>query len=295
MSNPGVITADSVAGRVLLALRAGTTSNGELSGRVPDYTRFMGMLVRAGYVLRSENGWQLTDAGRAACPLRNPAAATITPPATAPLKRSPAPVGLPAKTAPQTHVHRPVKTIHRGGIRMPNPARTSNPTAVDQVRRLLIDAPDGLARKVLIKRTGLADHAIDNAIVNLIKLGEAVRKGYGVIAAVPARAEVTAARVAQSAAIAAAAPAEVPAPVVLPSPRIAVKDAATQLPAAAAPSAAIDFAIYDDGRLAITDGDELFVLPPDATRRLCMFLDKVAVFPWMSSPVLSAQSLQPAA
>lgn len=30
----------------------------------------------------------------------------------------------------------------------------------------------------------------------------------------------------------------------------------------------IEFSIYDDGRLDIIDGDEILVLPPDATRRL---------------------------
>ena len=46
-------------------------------------------------------------------------------------------------------------------------------------------------------------------------------------------------------------------------------------PANTAPPVDIDqveFSVYSDGRLAIIDGDEILVIPPDATRRLGYFL-----------------------
>lgn len=67
------ITADNVDGRTLLALRAGPMTPGEISARVGgSVSRW---LIKAGYVEESDCYYRLTDAGRAACPLRNPLAA----------------------------------------------------------------------------------------------------------------------------------------------------------------------------------------------------------------------------
>ena len=56
-------------------------------------------------------------------------------------------------------------------------------------------------------------------------------------------------------------------------PRASAARPAAGKPAPAAPTAqVIELSIYDDGRLAIIDGDEILVLPPDATRRLGRFL-----------------------
>lgn len=67
------ITTTNPEGRALLALRAGpmTTSeiNERLNGSLP------GWLVKEGLVVIADSHYRLTDAGRAACPYRNPLAA----------------------------------------------------------------------------------------------------------------------------------------------------------------------------------------------------------------------------
>lgn len=68
------ITADNVDGRTLLALRAGPMTPGEVAARVgASVSRW---LIKAGYVEDGDCYYRLTDAGRAACPLRNPLAAS---------------------------------------------------------------------------------------------------------------------------------------------------------------------------------------------------------------------------
>lgn len=67
------ITTTNLEGRALLALRAGpmTTSeiNERLNGSLP------GWLIKAGLVVISDSHYRITDAGRVACPYRNPLAA----------------------------------------------------------------------------------------------------------------------------------------------------------------------------------------------------------------------------
>lgn len=72
------ITADNNDGRVLLALRAGEMTPGELAERG---LHFPGWLITAGYVARDANYYRITVAGRVACPYRNPLAATVAAPA----------------------------------------------------------------------------------------------------------------------------------------------------------------------------------------------------------------------
>lgn len=283
MSQATKYSAGSREGKTLLALRAGPMTNGELYERFPS-GHSVSALAKAGLAESCDNGWRLTDAGRAACPLRNPTAAAITPPVVAPLKRSPAPVGLPAKTAPQTSVRRPETIATTGGTRM-QPAPTNHPTAVDQVRRLLIEVPDGLARKDIIKRTGLADYAVDNAIVNLIKAGKAVRKGYGVVAPAAESVGVMAARLAQPSATAAVAGD--------PANTASIVSTGPGDPGQTIPE--IDFMIHEDGRLVIWYDDEVFVLPPDATHRLCRFLDHIEPLPWSPRLAHETSQLQPLA
>lgn len=70
------ITADSSEGRVLLALRAGPMSSGEMWERWPGSgTNFAQTLKRLGLVVFSDDEWRITPAGLAACPFRNPLAA----------------------------------------------------------------------------------------------------------------------------------------------------------------------------------------------------------------------------
>lgn len=68
------ITADNVDGRTLLALRAGPMTPGEVAARVG--TSVSRWLIKAGLVEDGDCYYRLTDAGRAACPLRNPLAAS---------------------------------------------------------------------------------------------------------------------------------------------------------------------------------------------------------------------------
>lgn len=282
MSKTVKYSANSREGKTLLALRAGPMTNGELYERFPS-GHLVSTLVKAGLAESCDNGWRITDAGRAACPLRNPAVATIRKPMPARLARSTAPIGLPAKTAPQTSVRRPEKLTHTGETRMPTNARSSNQTAVDQVLQVLIDDPEGVMRKDIIKQTHLSDAAVDNAIVNLIKTGKARRKSYGVIAPVSSGAKDIAARLAQSGATASVAGD--------PASSATAGPADPADPSQAIPE--IDFMIHEDGRLTIWYDDEVFVLPPDATHRLCRFLDHLEPLPWSPRLVHETSQLRP--
>lgn len=66
------ITADSIHGRTLLALRAGAMTSGELHQRFEGTHHGVMALVRAGLVSTDGKTYRLTEAGRAACPFRNP-------------------------------------------------------------------------------------------------------------------------------------------------------------------------------------------------------------------------------
>lgn len=293
-------SSESLIGRVLLALRAGLTSNSELSERFGTLPS-MRSLECKGYVSGSVNGWRITDAGRAACPLRNPLAADIRKVAAcAPVSRSGTPIGLLTKTAIQKPIRRSENPTHTGGIPMPHPNQPRTASAVDQLRRLLLDAPEGIARKDLIKRTGLVPHAVDNAIVNLITSGEVERKGYGVIAATAAGINTLAART--MSATPTTTDAALAAPPIGPVDLTHCADASRRLWAAfLAPDEEVSsdsdapevaFMIHDDGRLTIAAGDEIIVIPPSATRRLGHFLgclEKDAWPPRIASEVRHSQ------
>lgn len=72
------LTADNNDGRVLLALRAGPMTPSELNERS---LNFRGWLIKSGYVEQVGDYYRITEAGRAACPFRNPLAATLVAPA----------------------------------------------------------------------------------------------------------------------------------------------------------------------------------------------------------------------
>jgi hypothetical protein len=65
-------TAESSAGRVLLALRAGPTESQALNERFSFFPSVIGELCRQRLVVKDGYEYRLTAAGRAACPLRNP-------------------------------------------------------------------------------------------------------------------------------------------------------------------------------------------------------------------------------
>lgn len=68
------ITADSMEGRLLLALRAGEMTNGELTERLGHLGGITNP-IRLGYVVWINGYYRITDTGRVACPYRNPLAA----------------------------------------------------------------------------------------------------------------------------------------------------------------------------------------------------------------------------
>lgn len=226
--------ASSAIGRTLLALRAGQMTSGELDERFGKYAPLTAM-AKQGLVTGDADGWSITDAGRAACPLRNPLAAKTTPAPHAALPRITS--GKPP-TEPRCHISTGDQSMNK------------KLTAVDQIRKLLAASPAGITRKDLIKQSALTENAVDNAIFNLIKSKEAWRPAYGIIAS-PQHCIVT------------------PVPT---SPAPVAEPPAPPNETGEEKTPDIEFSIYDDGRLAIMDGDELFVLPPTATRRLGHFL-----------------------
>ena len=135
----------------------------------------------------------------------------------------------------------------------PTAAATAVQDAASVVLSILASATGGLKRGVLIRRTGLTEGTVDSAISRLVKRGQAERAQYGVI------------RLVGGASAAAAVPAVAPAPA---APKI-------EKPLALAPAPtnpAFDFALHDDGRLAISAGDDVLVLQRNDTYRLARFL-----------------------
>lgn len=110
----------------------------------------------------------------------------------------------------------------------------------------------------------LSEARIDNAIFKLCEAGEAARPKMGFLGR-HRPAEVGRGRSVGTGPVEEARKPETE------TPAAPVKELAK--PAPAAPTVPeIEFSIYDDGRLAIIDGDEILVLLPDATRRLGRFL-----------------------
>lgn len=67
------ITSANPEGRALLALRAGPMTPTEVGARIG--CSLPGWLIKVGYVVLDDSYYRLTEAGRAACPYRNPLAA----------------------------------------------------------------------------------------------------------------------------------------------------------------------------------------------------------------------------
>lgn len=123
------ITADNNDGRVLLALRAGPMTPGELSERGLSPA---GWQIKAGYIEQGAGYYRITDAGRAACPFRNPLAATLA-------------------SAPEKFTMQQNTIVSR-----------------QQVLAAIVAAgPAGMMRKALIKQLDTTDHCIDNHIMLL--------------------------------------------------------------------------------------------------------------------------------
>lgn len=238
-----VISADSLVGRVLLRVRAGKISSAELAECFPALGG-MQSYVRKGLVTGDKYGWILTDAGRAACPLRNPLAASVLP---APIATSPRVASVGTASEPMRRPAQPVNEVKH------MPVKEKKQTAVDIVRALLTATPSGVTRKDLIRTTNLSESQVDAAILNLIRLGEATRKSYGVICATE--------HFRPSAAV---------------SPTIGTTQAIVQrvTPRTAEVAEHIEFSIRDDGHLSIIRQAETLVLSPNDTQRLGRFLSR---------------------
>lgn len=293
---PG-LTADSDIGRCLLALRAGAMTASELTerfgGKNPAYA-----LVRCGWVANDGEFFTLTEAGRAACPFRNPlAAAAAQPPTVAKLQ--------------------------------PEELMVTKTEILDQIKAA---GPNGIRRITLaafFKDSSIA--VVDNHISHLYKAGALFKRGKGHLVAAEfsppgadsapaAQAPVAANNSASGEAVVvppAADPAVAeqpreagakPAPGVAPS---AIRDRGREMledligPDAFAPSRAeagppivhditrrapgprqpapsraedgsdISFAVWDDGVFTIHKDGLVIDLPPEATRRLVRFVGQM--------------------
>lgn len=132
------ITADSRLGIVLLALRAGPMTPDQFGERWPTGHN-LAEAVRLDLVEKVGDEYRLTEAGRAAVPLRNP---------------------LAAKAAPAIHSPE-VSTMPRGETRVTR----------DQVLDAIKEAgAAGINRKQLIERFGCSESNMDNHIMNLARL-----------------------------------------------------------------------------------------------------------------------------
>ena len=67
-------TADSNEGRILLALRAGEVESAAINERFSNFSSYIGGLTRLRLVEKVGESFRLTEAGRVACPYRNPLA-----------------------------------------------------------------------------------------------------------------------------------------------------------------------------------------------------------------------------
>lgn len=130
------LTADNNDGRVLLALRAGVMTTGEFYARGLSVS---GWLIKEGLIDPVDGGYRITEAGRSACPLRNPLAAKVAP-----------------------AIHSPeVFTMPKGETRITR----------DQVLAAIKEAGSaGINRKQLLERFGCSESNMDNHLMNLAKM-----------------------------------------------------------------------------------------------------------------------------
>ena len=67
------VTANNLYGRVLIALRAGRMTCSQLRERIPAFYQTLPELESRGLIKKEDPFYQITDAGRAACPNRRDA------------------------------------------------------------------------------------------------------------------------------------------------------------------------------------------------------------------------------
>lgn len=146
------ITADNAEGRSLLALRAGPMTPTEISARVGQSVP--GWLVKAGYVTQDDSYYRITEAGRAACPYRNPLAA---------------PGGVqPATYKPETPMPKgEVKTTQRETLALIKAA-----------------GAEGITRKKLVESIDASEQSVDNHIWALNRDGAIFKPKVGLLVAI---------------------------------------------------------------------------------------------------------------
>lgn len=128
------LTVDNLDGRTLLALRAGPMTAGELSAR--NGSGPARWLIKADYIAQDDSVYRLTEAGRAACPYRNPLAAPG--------------VVSPATFKPEIDMSR------------------ENIITRQQVLAVITEAgASGITRKALIEHFGCPEANMDMHLVNL--------------------------------------------------------------------------------------------------------------------------------
>lgn len=133
------ITASSLEGRALLALRAGPMTIGEVNERLG--ASLPRCLLTAGLVEATADGYRLTGAGLTACPYRNPLAA-------------------PGVVKPYT---------------LETDMSRENPVTRQQVLAAIVEAgPAGMTRQALLERFGCPETNLDNRIMHLNKQTQAV-------------------------------------------------------------------------------------------------------------------------
>lgn len=133
------ITASSLEGRALLALRAGPMTIGEVNERLG--ASLPRCLLTAGLVEATADGYRLTGAGLTACPYRNPLAA-------------------PGVVKPYT---------------LETDMSRENPVTRQQVLAAIVEAgPAGMNRQALLERFGCPETNLDNHIMHLNKQTPAV-------------------------------------------------------------------------------------------------------------------------
>lgn len=132
------ITADSRLGIVLLALRAGPMTPDQIAERWPTGHN-LAEAVRLDLAEKAGDEYRLTEAGRAAVPLRNPLAATVAP-----------------------AIHSPeVFTMPKGETRITR----------DQVLAAIKEAGSaGINRKQLLEQFLCSESNMDNHLMNLAKM-----------------------------------------------------------------------------------------------------------------------------
>jgi hypothetical protein len=169
------ITADNAEGRSLLALRAGPMTPTEISARVGQSVP--GWLVKAGYVTQDDSYYRITEAGRAACPYRNPLAA---------------PGVVKASSYKRFAAYPYVKPMDAPGVVQPATFKPETPMPKGEVKTTqretlaLIKAAgaEGITRKKLVESIDASEQSVDNHIWALNRDGAIFKPKLGLLVAI---------------------------------------------------------------------------------------------------------------